>query len=66
MGDGANWDDRFDDAKAKRAEMTRHHVKLHLREKSEKKKQAKIVGKKGKKFRMSTRPGSSSSYAITG
>lgn len=54
MGDGANWDDRFDDAKAKRAEMTRYHVKVHLREKSEKKKQAKIAGKKGKKFRMST------------
>lgn len=55
MGDGENWDDRFDYAKAKRTETTRFYVKTHLRAKFVKK-QKKIVGKNGKKFRMSTCP----------
>lgn len=53
MGNGPNWDDLSDDAKAKRTEMTRYHVKLYLKSRGEKKKQTKIIGKKGKKFRMS-------------
>lgn len=54
MGDGDNWVDKFDIAKAKRTKSTRFHVKEHLSAKFEKRKQVKIIGRKGKKFRKST------------
>lgn len=54
MGDGDNWVDKFDIAKAKRTKSRRFHVKEHLSAKFEKRRQVKIIGRKGKKFRKST------------
>lgn len=56
MGDGDNWDDQVDFAKARRTKLRRFHVKEHLSAKFEKKRQVKIIGTKGKKFRKSPDP----------